>query len=607
MSPHRAMTDPVTVATVSTMDTESVALPGRANTEGCVDEPMGGQSMGGPSVRRTLELHHNSHATAMDVMDEIDQLVARHRFELHACFAKWIRSRDDTEQRMMAFEVPPCPGESPPPSQGGTQHNLLAPTQAPNMTTPTPSMVSSGGPPVGAIGSSVWSPRMHKANKTLMEVTARSKKRRTKACQEVLSCNVENAVAHQTKLQRIFSTRIYEWASGTLILLNAIFMGYQTQFNAVRALKDGEAGLPLPMGTPTGFVALQVLFTILFFLELVMRWFCEGWRDFFFDGDRWWNILDIWVVSMSIVDLVVEFMIDQQAVLQNISVLRVIRVIRVVRVARVIRVLKFFRELRMMIFSILGSMKSLLWVILVLAMTFYIFGITFTAATTSELDTTAKWQDESSETLRLYFGTMDRSVLSLFMAMSGGNDWGQYYDSLRRLQAPYRYLFLLFISFCVFAVVNIVTGVFVESALQSNNKDRDIIVHEELEAKKDYLQALREIFDEIDDDDNGAITLDEFEAKLDDERVIAYFNALKLDVSDARTLFWLLDYDHSEAVNIDEFLTGCYRLQGESRTLDVKLMQFEVRSLREVMRFHAGVLKEIMDGVQCMNNHKVAW
>ena len=33
-------------------------------------------------------------------------------------------------------------------------------------------------------------------------------------------------------------------------------------------------------------------------------------------------------------------------------------------------------------------------------------------------------------------------------------------------------------------VVNIVTGVFVESALQSNIKDRDIIVHEELQNKK---------------------------------------------------------------------------------------------------------------------------
>merc|ERR1719262_2197992 len=138
--------------------------------------------------------------------------------------------------------------------------------------------------------------------------------------------------------------------------------------------------------------------------------------------------------------------------------------------------------------------------------------------------------------------------------MSGGNDWGQYYDALYTLDILYRMMFLLFIVFTVFAVVNIVTGVFVDSAMQANTTDREIIVHEELNVRKEYLQSMQQIFEEMDDDNKGTISLDEFERKLNDERVIAYFNAMKLDVSDARVLFRLLDYDQSDEISIDEFL-----------------------------------------------------
>merc|ERR1719199_322665 len=128
-----------------------------------------------------------------------------------------------------------------------------------------------------------------------------------------------------------------------------------------------------------------------------------------------------------------------------------------------------------MIFAILGCLKNLLWVLVVLLMTFYMFAVLFTTATCDHLDTSEKWNSEDNEALLEYFGTIDAATLSLFMSMSGGNDWGQYYDALVGLPAYYRLSYLLFIVFCFFAVVNIVTGVFVEAALQANVKDKDII------------------------------------------------------------------------------------------------------------------------------------
>merc|ERR1712151_241429 len=92
----------------------------------------------------------------------------------------------------------------------------------------------------------------------------------------------------------------------------------------------------------------------------------------------------------------------------------------------------------------------------------------------------------------------------------------------------------------------------------------------------------------------GCISIDEFEKRLDDERVIAYFNALKLDVSDARTLFTLLDYDQSGEVAIDEFLTGCHKLKGESRSLDIAIMQYELRWLKEAFQGFADFVEKAL-------------
>merc|ERR1712032_1141765 len=88
---------------------------------------------------------------------------------------------------------------------------------------------------------------------------------------------------------------------------------------------------------------------------------------------------------------------------------------------------------------------------------------------------------------------------------------------------------------------------------------------------------------ELDDNGNGTFTSEEFKMRISDERVAAYMSSLKLDVSDATSLFTLLDYDASNEISIDEFVEGCLRLQGEATNLDAKIMQYEVRLLKEAI------------------------
>mmetsp|Transcript_16197 Transcript_16197/g.37243 ORF Transcript_16197/g.37243 Transcript_16197/m.37243 type:complete len:590 (-) Transcript_16197:162-1931(-) len=393
----------------------------------------------------------------------------------------------------------------------------------------------------------------------------------------------DKVLAEQSVWQKIAYSVAYEWFSGILIVCNSAFLGWQSQRRAVLAREDATGGIdPSARDTAADVVHFEVTFALLFSVELMIRWIADGFIGFLMSQDFGWNIFDISIVSLSWVEIVLEAMALAERV-PNISIFRILRVVRIVRVVRVIRVMRFFRELRMMISSILNSVISLVWVFLVLGLVFFIFGINFTDGTIAELDTMDKFLNESNQELLEHFGTLDRSIMSLYQAMSGGNDWGVYYESLGKLPAQFRLSWIVYITFAIFAVVNIVTGVFVESALAANNSDRENVISEELEFKKQYLQTLQAIFEELDHDATGYITSEEFEHALQEERVVAYFRALKLDVTDAQTLFKLLDYDQSEEISIEEFLDGCYRLQGESRTLDVKLMQYEVRFLKEAM------------------------
>merc|ERR1719362_615696 len=272
---------------------------------------------------------------------------------------------------------------------------------------------------------------------------------------------------------------------------------------------------------------------------------------------------------------------SEDSVIGSISLMRIVRVARIVKLARVIRLMTFFRELRLMIYSILASLKSLVWVTLILGITFYIFGITFTSGVVAYLDDQQAWGPSEEGDLQDCFGSLSKSLLTLFMAISGGRSWGEYFHLLVSLPPQYPVLFLIFITFTIFAVLNIVTGVFVESAMNSNNHSRQVIIKEELDSKRGFLKALRDLFHEMDNNGDGFITATEFDRRLRNEEVIAYFKALKLDVSDTKRLFSLLDNDNSGTVDVVEFLEGCYQLQGEARSIDLKILQMQMKGLSQ--------------------------
>eukprot|EP00931_Biecheleriopsis_adriatica_P006060 TRINITY_DN10751_c0_g1_i3.p1 TRINITY_DN10751_c0_g1~~TRINITY_DN10751_c0_g1_i3.p1 ORF type:complete len:632 (-),score=103.93 TRINITY_DN10751_c0_g1_i3:30-1925(-) len=389
-----------------------------------------------------------------------------------------------------------------------------------------------------------------------------------------------------SSLQRFTTSRAYENFSAFLVISNATLIGWQTHYLAEKGLELARTGQAQDPLSPPEFLAVQIVYCLAFMLELGLRWYAQGFFEFLRGDELSWNVLDITMVSVAVCDTFIEILVLalgalDRSPLSNLVILRVLRVFRVVRIFRMIRVMRFFKELRMMVFSILGCMKSLLWVAMTLGLMWFVFAIVFVAAALNHLEESAMYHHESNRDLIECFGTVTRATLTLFMAMSGGNDWGKYYEAISATGWVYSVLFLFYIILAVFAVVNVVTGVFVDSAIESGRTDMDMQVAEELYVKRDTLQSLRTLFEELTTNDaDGMLSETEFESALQNDNVTAFFRLLKLEFSQARDLFTLLDYDGSGKIDADEFVDGCYSLLGEASVFDQRLMQSEVHFLK---------------------------
>merc|ERR1719401_362606 len=119
--------------------------------------------------------------------------------------------------------------------------------------------------------------------------------------------------------------------------------------------------------------------------------------------------------------------------------------------------------------------------------------------------------------------------------------------------------------------MNVITGTFVQGA---------ITYAQEVKEQQNMMQA-RLLFKELDEDSSGFISFDEIEKHLESQAVQEYFKMIDVDPSEAKHLFEMLDINDSGEIDLEEFLSGCLRLQGPAKALDLLLVTRENRRFFE--------------------------
>merc|ERR1711994_933042 len=73
---------------------------------------------------------------------------------------------------------------------------------------------------------------------------------------------------------------------------------------------------------------------------------------------------------------------------------------------------------------------------------------------------------EFSATLQFWWGSVPRSMLSLFQALTGGCDWDQLVRPLYTLNVWAGNLFFFYIAFQAIVLMNVISGTFVEKVIR---------------------------------------------------------------------------------------------------------------------------------------------
>jgi len=335
--------------------------------------------------------------------------------------------------------------------------------------------------------------------------------------------------------------------------------------------------------SPAGFVIADTVYTVLFSAELLLRACAEG--RTFFDKESWmWNVFDVFIIIMSLMDAVFG------AININVTHTRIIRVMRCLRTMRLIRLIRFILALRTLLHSIIATLKSLIWSILLLVMVFYGFALAFTQGVNDLVTVEPEPLVERPSTdcrpparveLLRFWGTVPRSMFTLFKSLSGGVSWDEVVTPLAEAGWFYVALFVIFIVFTFFAVLNVITGVFCQTAIESAYVDKELMTMHMLANKKKYMEAFTQLFKEIDADHSGVMNLEEFEEYMTNEKCRAYLHSVDIDPADAWTLFKLLDADGGGSIDVEEFVYGCLSLRGNAKAIQIAKLEHESRlSLR---------------------------
>jgi len=367
------------------------------------------------------------------------------------------------------------------------------------------------------------------------------------------------------RLRWFLMSDFFDYTMGAVLLANAALLGYQANFYArakFDALLEGQGTEP-----PITFKVLDLSFCGLFVLELAARLYISG-KAFFKAEGRKWNVFDMFIVFFQVLDEFVKWVFKDSSVQEHFSNVGVIRMLRLARLMRLVRMVRLIPELKSMVYLIYASIGSFVWSLMLILIMMYCYSIYYTEIVT-DMVTEGLVLTEEMPHAEATWGNLLVSVLTLWMAISGGDDWRNFTDVLKRdnLYGLHVCLFVMYIAFGTLVMLNLVTGVFVESAQRIMKEDKDA----------ELVAMASKIFLATDVDGSSEISYDEFQNQMERGGMQEYVKAIGIGEEELSHLYELLDQDDSGTVNAGEFIKGCLRLRGPARALDLAEMEYQMR------------------------------
>jgi len=239
----------------------------------------------------------------------------------------------------------------------------------------------------------------------------------------------------------------------------------------------------------------------------------------------------------------------------------------------------------------MSTLGSLCWTLVLLLILVYSFGIAVTQLVVehcriSTIDAgITSGAPQCAPLLEKYWSSVSESMLTLFMAITGGVSYDDAMRPLRDVSPLALVLVAVYISIGVIVVLNVVTGVFCSTAMETATADKDVATFKQMRVKSQQVEALKLVFKEIDQRDVDEVTFEEVQDAISSGDLSNFMEAMGISTDDVWMLCVLLDVDKNGVIDLDEFVNGCMQLHGPAKSLQMAKMGYENKLTRQALTY----------------------
>ncbi|CAK9007187.1 unnamed protein product [Durusdinium trenchii] len=391
------------------------------------------------------------------------------------------------------------------------------------------------------------------------------------------------------RVNQIVTSPLFTNSIMLLIMINVILLGVEVDLSAGVGISD----------VPSWLSWANAAFVGIFCIELLLRYAAVGRRAFWCGEDSSWNVFDFVVITVSVADVALDYMAVWLSPSVNAGQLRLVRSIRLARALRGIRIVWLFEyvgALRTLALSIISTSGSLFWTLVILVILVYSFGVVVTQlvvehcrglAAEAQQDPNAIPNCAESpglDGLDRYWSSVPGSMLTLFASISGGLDWESALQPLFKVSSWAVGLVILYIAVTVFAVLNVVIGVFCNTAIENASVDKELASIKQVYTKSNQVHTLQKIFYEIDATGTNEVSIEDLEDAMTRGELSSFLESMGISTDDVWTLCILLDTDQSGTIDLEEFVSGCIQLHGPAKSMQLAKMSYENRVTRRALK-----------------------
>lgn len=381
---------------------------------------------------------------------------------------------------------------------------------------------------------------------------------------------------------------IWNCTCAFLIMVQAAVTGVEVELNIKQRmdrqlLLEGQEGLH----SLTIITVAEMCFLIWMSVELFVNMYgaTGGFKKcVYISQSMLWNVFDMTIIVLFVVLLSTGYG-------PALAALRILRLVRLGKLMRTLRCFKIMRSVHNVLISLMASLSDLASSFLVMSLFIYVVallmlhgivlmsdkgGLGPAKLSTSDL---SYWADgdmgaHMEQLFRLY-GSVPRTMLTLFMPVFGGMEWSEASRPVVQLNSYFVIIWVAYVGFMFVGLLNVLVGIFVDGAMKSVRCDSDQMVRDEVEALNFTVACIEQVFRASDSDCSGCLDRQEFESLLNSPQLVTQLQTIGVDTSQALTIFRLCDGDRSGMVSYEEFIGGCLRLRGSAKSADMMTLLYQ--------------------------------